>query len=474
MSTPPIIFISSDQHRADSLGCSGHPCVRTPHLDKLAAGGLRFDRAYADCPVCIPQRTTWLTGVKSHTYGKPDYAEHYRMDYPRERMLGSLMSRAGYQTALIGKTHWHTEPSFRGGFETVIRDKRLAEAIRRRVGRPGATFSGIGFNELHPGPSHVPPELYSSDWLVDQALDFLEHRDRTQAPFLWLSLTDPHPPNTIHEPYYSMYDGAGIPAPVRGDWTETGRPFSEVCRRESWNYPRLEGAALEKARAVYYGKITNLDHQLGRLFGKLQVEGLFDRAWIVYTSDHGEFLGDHDLIGKRSFLEASARVPLIVRPPTDFAAEPGRRTEALVCLDDLLPTFCAIAGTAAPEGVTGKSWMPLLDDTADRLHEFQHGNIAGSHMYHDGRYKYLYDSVDGSELVFDTAEDPGDLRDLSADETLTARLRQAFAAHLEAEGHPHWQDGAVLNEGREPPPLHRLRAATPNGWRAIGDGTWPV
>ncbi len=117
---PNVLFVTSDQHRADTLGCAGHPCVRTPHLDKLAQMGIRFDRAYADCPVCIPARTTLVTGIQAHVYGKPDYAIDYRIERRRELFLGSLLTQAGYQTQIMGKTHWHTEPSFRGGFEGVV------------------------------------------------------------------------------------------------------------------------------------------------------------------------------------------------------------------------------------------------------------------------------------------------------------------------------------------------------------------
>lgn len=458
------------------MGCAGHPVVRTPHLDKLAASGLRFSNAHADCPVCIPQRTTWITGIKSHNYGKPEYAASFRVGRTARQMLGGLMTGAGFQTGLIGKTHWHTEESFRGGFETVIRETRLAVEIERRLGRPGATFSGIGFNALNPGPTHVPPQLYSTDWIVDQGLDFLEHRDRTQPFFLWLSFTDPHPPNTIHEPYYSMYDSCQIPPTLHGDWAESDRePFTLRAQRESFNYPRMGESELGKARAVYYGKVTNLDHQIGRILGKLQADKLFEETWIFYTSDHGELLGDHGLFSKRCFLNASSQVPLILRPPASINAGPGRVTEALVMLDDLLPTFCDLAGADVPQGVTGKSWLPLIRGDSQPPHSVQHGQIANNHLLHDGRFKYLYFADDGAELVFDCLNDPNDLRDLALlDRDLTTRLRGVLVEHLEQEKHPHVQDGELVVLRTPQPGLEKLRARISHGWGAVGEGRWPV
>ena len=421
---PNILLITSDQHRADCLGVAGHPCVRTPHLDKLAAAGVRFSNAYADCPVCIPQRTTLVTGIKSHTYGEPRYSETYRIPRDRRDFLGSLITEAGYQTCIVGKTHWHTDPSFRGGFETVISHELLGVEIARRCGRPGSHFTGLGWNELNPTASLLPPELYSTDWLVDRALDFLRFRDRTQPLFLWLSLTDPHPPNVIHEPYYSMYDRSPIPEPILPAWADDdGCPLAIRRHREGYNGPRMRADELRKARGVYYGKITNLDHQIGRLLGQLAAGGQLRNTTIVYASDHGEMLGDCGDMAKSSFIDASARVPLIVRPAADAAVEPGRTIDALVCLDDLLPTLCGIAGARVPDDITGKSWQPLLRGETGSLHDFQHGQIENSHMFHDGRLKYLYFVEDGSELLFDTVADPCDETDLSGDESLCGPIR---------------------------------------------------
>jgi arylsulfatase A-like enzyme len=461
---PHILLITSDQHRADTLGCAAHPCVRTPHLDQLAYEGVRFDKAYVDCPICIPARTTLITGIQSHVYGMPSYAPNYRIERPREGFLGSLLTQAGYQTQLIGKTHWHTPGSFRAGFENIIGLGQLNKQRTRETKR-GANLHGLGANELSPSDSLLPPHLHASDWIVDRCVEVLETREQEQPLFLWASFIAPHPPLCIHEPYYSMYDHSAIPEAVMPSWIdEPDCPLAQYEHRWAWNSGPLSPDELRKARAVYYGLVTNLDHQLGRLFGTMMKQGMWDDTLVIYSSDHGEMLGDLGDVGKMSFYEASARVPFIVRPPLEWQTEPGRVQKSLIEWADVLPTLCEVARVEAPGDVTGRSILPLVRGEAERIRDTLHGQIDNSHMMHDGRYKYLYGAADGSEQLFDTDQDPHDEHPLHDAERMAA-LREAFAAHLRDEGHAHWQDGQVLNLGRDKAPRHRLRAQNPGGWR---------
>lgn len=188
MTQPNILLITSDQHRGDTLGCYDHPCIQTPHLDQLAYEGVRFDNAYSDCPVCIPARTTLITGIQAHHNGMPSYNAPYRIQRARDKFLGSLITGAGYQTCLVGKQHWHTPHYFRAGFETVvplakIRKQRLAGKWEPFVHEHGGS-AGIGFNELTPDMSHVPPELQQSTLIANECLDFLTYRDVDQPFFL--------------------------------------------------------------------------------------------------------------------------------------------------------------------------------------------------------------------------------------------------------------------------------------------------
>lgn len=314
MRQPHILLVTSDQHRADSLGCAGHPLVRTPHLDQLAREGTRFRRATTECPVCIPARTGLITGVHAATYGMPSYADQFRFERPREQLLGGLMTAAGYQTALVGKRHWHRDSTCTGGFEHIVPIERCKRQQSLASGGWGFP-SGCGANELSPGLFPLEQELYSTNWTIDRCCELLSERDQTRPLFLWCSLVDPHPPLAIHEPYYSMYQQADIPAPVVGDWVDGDAcPLPHLEHASGWG-GRLGPDELRAAAAVYYGMITNVDHQLGRLFGMFQRLGLWQDTLVIYTSDHGEMLGDHRDAGKSSFYRSASDIPYIVRGP---------------------------------------------------------------------------------------------------------------------------------------------------------------
>lgn len=468
---PNIILITTDQQRGDCLGISGHPCLSTPHLDRLGYEGVNFKRAYSNCPICIPARTTMITGIDAHNNGKAAYAQDYRVDRSADQMLGGLITNAGYQTQIIGKTHWHTEQSFRAGFENVIQQNQLYDARRAHHGRPTARFEGMGFNEMNPSLSQYPQELYSSDWTVDQSIRFLDYRDKTVPFFLWVSLTDPHPPITIHEPFYSMYDNTDIPEPIRADWTENDDECPAAIRYHLtvYNPGPMKPWELKKTRAVYYGMITNLDHQLGRLFGRLMMEKEWDDTWVIFTTDHGEHLGDFGNFTKSSFLESSARLPFLIRPPKEFDFSAGEESGSLVELADILPTIAEIAGAEIPEDVMGKSLIPIIKESSAKVRDFLHGHIDHSHMYHDGRYKYLYFGEDGKELLFDLQNDPEEKENIIATSSEADRLRKAFIAHLEEEKHEHLVDGKLLNYHEKLKSSQQLKQQNCMGW---GGAAW--
>lgn len=462
---PNIVFITTDQHRGDTLGSAGHPCVRTPHLDKLAQMGVRFDRAYSDCPVCIPARTTMVTGVQAHRYGMPSYNDKFRIDRPREQFLGSLLTQAGYQTQIMGKTHWHTEQTFRAGFEHIVWEHQYNDWAKQQNGNRRVDQSGIGMNEPFADYNHLPPEWTMTNWLVDHCVEFLHYRDQTQPFFLWLSVIDPHPPMTIHEPYYSMYDDEDIPEPVVPEWIyDDACPYDLRRHREVWNSVRMKPMALRKSRGVYYGMITHIDHQIGRLLGSLNATKSLHNTWIVFASDHGEMLGDMDDMGKSTFLEPSTHVPLIICPPAHMKVERGKVIDSLVGLDDLLPTFCSISGAEMPSDITGHNLLPLVYGTKERVREHYHGQIDSSHMFHTGKYKYMYCVEDGKELLFDAINDRQERNPILDQPELLADIRAQFIAHLQAENHEHLQHGSLVNMEIKQQTDQQLRAHNVYGW----------
>jgi arylsulfatase A-like enzyme len=327
-------------------------------------------------------------------------------------------------------------------------------------------MTGIGGNEFYPVLNHLPPELQSTQWVVNRSLEFLRYRDRTQPFFLWVSLLDPHPPTSTIEPYYSMYDDEDIPDPVFPEWaSDDCAPYSIYRSRLAFNAASMSRREMRKMRGVYYGMITYIDHQLGRLFGRLQLDGLWDNTMVVFTSDHGEKLGDFGDLAKSEFLESTARVPFIVKPATASDGERGVETDAPVELADLYSTICDVAGAQTPSDVTTKSFLPILTGAAPKVRDSLYGQINNSYMFHDGRYKYLYFADDGAELAFDVERDRLDLHDLSGDKQLTSALRSRFIERAREIGSDVLDPrGELRNEGRAKPSAREIRRQNPMAW----------
>ncbi len=448
------------------MGCAGHPAVRTPHLDQLAREGIRFTRATTECPVCIPARTGLLTGIHPAIYGMPSYADAHRFERPRDQLLGSLMTRAGYQTVLVGKRHWHRDPSCTGGFETVIPIERCKRQQSLAAGGWGFP-SGTEANELSPSPFPLSQDLYSTNWITDRCCEVFAERDETRPLCLWASYVDPHPPLAIHEPYYSMYRHQDLPTPVTADWVDSEDcPLDHLEHALAWG-GRLGPAELQDAAAVYYGMITNLDHQLGRLFGMLQTMGILDNTLILYTSDHGEMMGDHGDAAKSSFYHSASDIPFIVRPPKSWEVKPGQEHPALVGLTDLLPTLCHTAGVTPPEDVSGRDLTPIVRQGADRVRDSFIGAIDGRYLVENGEHRWLYHVADGKEQLFRT-DDRYEEQPLPCDAQTTGPFRQELIRFLSNAGSPDIVDGDLRNDHRTPPPLNELRARNLLGLPAAG------
>jgi arylsulfatase A-like enzyme len=205
-----------------------------------------------------------------------------------------------------------------------------------------------------------------------------------------------------------MYHRSPIPPARVPEWVRREpRPHWLGRQHATYSDPPMGADELRDARAVYYGKVTNLDHQLGRLLATLMARDLWDDTLLVYTSDHGEMLGDFDLLAKSNFLDAAANVPLIVRPPHDWAGRRGQRCDALCCGEDLLLTFCRAAGADPPPDAPGCDLLQLLDaDTRPGDEPLLHGNLRTQHMIRDDQHKFIYDSADDAWVWFRPGTDP--------------------------------------------------------------------
>jgi arylsulfatase A-like enzyme len=472
---PNILLVTADQQRYDASGGAGPSFLRTPHYDHLRRGGVTFTRAYSDCPLCVPARVSIMNGRQAAVHGQTGNGPTGPF-IPRDASLPSVLRSLGYATAAIGKMHFGPERA-RHGFDEMILPADYYRQMDRAAHPWRPMRHGMGQNELYPAMATVPEALTLTSWTAEQCVEYIrERRDPTAPFFLWCSFSKPHPPLDPPEPYYSMYRASPIPAPAAGTWRDSPR-CPEAIRRasEEWSSDQLPPELLREARAAYYGLITQVDYNLGRVFAALQDFDLFDETLIVYTSDHGEFLGDHRLAAKSFLHEGAAHVPFAVRPPKSWNLHPGAVSEALVTHADILPTLAVAAGGAAPAGCDGIDLLALLrGSAAPRRH--LHG-VTGradapdgpvSMGVTDGRWKYLYYPEGPAEQLFDLAADPMELVDLADRPEHAARAaelreeirrwhaerRTGFAPELRLPERPRRTEAAEERRARVWPGYH--------------------
>lgn len=434
---PNLVLIVTDQQRGDALGIEGHPVLQTPYLDELAAAGARFTRAYTACPICIPARRTMMTGRKPHRQGTlANY--NTRLEGPT---LPGVLAAAGYQTHLVGKLHFWPHRA-RYGFQSAdwadspsaSGDNDYQRFLRRSgVTAPRASDAhGANGNGWVARPWHMEERFHFSNWCADCAIDFLDRRDPSCPFFLNVSFLHPHQPCTPPRDYYDRYMAMDLPEPVVGNWARVFDGPQRGLPVAAWRVA-LTAAQQKQFQAAYYASINHIDDQIARFLGLLPRDTV-----VVFASDHGEMLGDHQWIRKRSPYEGSARVPLLMRFPKSLGIPGGQVIDRPVELMDIMPTLLDAAGVDVPEGVDGSSVLPLLRGQTE-WRPYVHGECcimetinSGMQYLTDGRRKYIWLPGRGQEQYFDLENDPREMHDLAGD--------TRYAAEVE-----HWR-GLLIKE----------------------------
>jgi len=428
---PNIIFINTDQQRGDCLSIEGHPVLLTPNMDGIAAAGVRFTHFYSGCPSCIATRRSMMAGQTAQTHGMVGY--HGRTEWNAPPTLPGVLRDAGYQTRLIGRSMHQHPPRKRYGFQEMETECHTGAhdylEWLQRVGPQdsGGTYGGgVMHNDWTARPWHLPEHLHFTNWVLHRTLRFLENRDPSCPYFLTMGFVAPHPPLHPPAPYFERYLRTGVPAPAIGDWAEP--PAFPRTGGGDWVAPsevNLTGEALLSARAGYYGLINHVDDQLRRLLNPvIGIGGHLQRDTIVvFTSDHGEMLGDHYLWRKSRAYEASARVPFLVQAPEQFGLQRGSTIGAPCTHADIMPTLLEMAGIEVPETCDGRSMLPLMRGEDVAWRDYVHIEHVPNDMgLTDGREKYIWEPRTGREQFFDLTADPNECHDLSASEAHADRL----------------------------------------------------
>lgn len=420
--TPNILVICTDQFRADAMGCAGNSFIKTPNLDQIAERGVRFSRAYCTSPVCIPTRISMMTGLYPHTLGKE---AHVRMNIDsRIRTLPQYFKQAGYRTGIIGKTHfWPPSEAYGSEYARITIDRHLSDELEGH----DAYLSYLkeqGLLHIE-DESLLPEEHYRTNWTARETDRFISMQD-DRPFFLFCSFVKPHPKFDPPAPWNTMYDSTEIPLP-NTDVSELENKPSAVT--QSMRPDRLEDIdAWRKKARLYYSLISLVDHAVGQIMDSLKESGLLENTLVLFTSDHGEFLGDHFFIAQKEFFhEPSGSIPFICAGP---GVIPGAVCDNVVGQIDLFPTVLEAAGIPVPHRAQGISLSPYLSEpTTPSLREALFGELlrgihtpeglwwTGHKMVRTDRYKYLYYSRGWrepgfEEELYDIGEDPKEMNSL--------------------------------------------------------------
>ncbi len=464
---PNILFIFTDQWRGDCLSITGHPVVETPNLDELARGGTVFTSAFSPCPSCIAARASLFTGLSPGSHGRLGYQDQVPWRYTDT--LAELLAAGGYETHCVGKTHFYPQRLPLGfqsmdsyeaqqNFDGKYVNDYHAWLEKMTDGRVREFDHGLQSNSWVARPSHLPEELHNNTWVTTRSIEFLRQRDRSRPFFLFTSFHRPHPPIDPPQVFWDMYKDREVDPPPVGDWAdEHDVPMEGV---NSWR-GRLPADVLARSRRGYYAQMAHIDNQLGRLFNRMRRELETGPTWVIFSSDHGEMLGDHHLFRKSYAYQGSAHVPLIICPPGGPQAreiydprESSHLCAAPVTLTDLYPTILEIAGAAAPGRTDGRSLLPLAAGAKSlEGREYVHGEHArcyvednGNQYLTDGREKYIWFPLSGREQLFNLASDPNELHDLAAEARHRDRL-ELWRARMVKELAPRKEDG--LSDGKK-------------------------
>jgi arylsulfatase len=483
-SRPNILLIMTDQQRGDCLGIAGHPGLLTPNMDHLAASGVRFTRGYSTCPSCVPARRSLMSGQHPASTGMVGYRDGVEWEKPPP-LLPQVLRDAGYQTALVGRSMHLSPPRKRYGYEQVIHtshsdpDNDYNQFLRRHGIDPhdGAYGTGVMHNDFTARPWHLEERLHPTHWTVTEALKWLDRRDPTAPFFLTVSFLAPHPPLNPPAAYFERYLRMDLPEPVIGDWA-TPPENDGLGLDVSSPKVHLRDEMLRSAMAGYFGLINHIDDQMRRLLnGVTGVDRLTGgNTIIVFTSDHGEMLGDHYGWRKSVPYEGSANIPLLIRPARGSGFGSGVVRDEPVCLEDIMPTLLDMAGLPIPDSVDGRSLVQLMHNQDVPWREHLHIEHAPQHhTLTDGRQKFIWWVADGREQFFDLTADPRECRDLIADPAVEPCIERWRAALIEElAGRPEgFSDGQRLIPGvRYPATLNHV-AASPAAARWPDRGALP-
>jgi arylsulfatase A-like enzyme len=438
---PNIIFLESDDHNFQSLGCMGEP-VKTPNIDRLAARGVLFRNNICQGTACAPSRNSLLTGSYPHNTGV-----YYNPDGNMDAGVWTFplaLQRSGYSTALIGKNHFRPNSEYVGeiaykpydlqirdlntlGFEYIhaiggkvisatgtatpphsnayrdyLREKGVLEKLENDYEKNRKEIPAISSS-----PSALSEEDCEDSYIARQVIQFLQNYSGDKPFFIWTDFVSPHPPADAPEPYASMYDVKKMRMPI-SDPLEKAPPRVKALAE---GLKKIKPEDYQKFRTGYYAMITALDTQIGHILDALEKKGELDNTVIIFAGDQGSLLGDHGLWGKGSYYKGSANSPLIIAGVPSI--QKGKTIDSPVELLDVAKTILEVAGAPDPDlkKCRGYSLMPFLTGNGSFQGKEAFAEEADWQLIQDSQYKYV--RYPEQNILFDLKNDPNELHNLA-------------------------------------------------------------
>ncbi len=478
MTRPNVLLIVADHWFSSLLGVAGHPAVQTPVLDQLARNGLRFTNAYSEHPVCLPARRSLMTGTPARIHG--DRSFQPTLEMPDLPTLAQCFRDAGYQAQAVGKIHVYPQRN-RIGFDDVLLDDEGRsifgvtddyEIYLGEAGYVGRQFDhGLSNNGYAWRPWHLPEETHPTNWATRMTARAIKRRDPTRPSLWYCGYRHPHPPLVPLQSYLDLYRDIEIDPPLTSDWSaeRAGLPYNAQATQSRGDVVNEQQAIA--ARRAFYALCSHIDHQIGSLMGTLRDEGILDDTIVLFTSDHGDMLGDHGMWAKQVFYQPACGIPMILMGTAgDERVGFQREDDRLVCLQDVMPTLLDLCGIGIPQSVVGQSM--LSENRRSYLYgEFGEGPHS-SRMLRNGRYKLIWYPCGNHFQLFDLQDDPRELRDLAGDPELAPTLA-AFKRLLADE--LYGADEAWVEKGELVGEAARAFAPGPNRSVSATRGRqWPV
>lgn len=473
-----LLFLMTDQQRFDALSCAGNKVLHTPNLDRLASEGVRFSNAYTNCPMCVPARAVILTGHSTNTLGIRCNGDYDKEDVPKVKTFDNILSSLGYATEYYGK--WHTVDEFSRTYRNYVKktgkhtpegklsqrdaylrwlelDKQFPERPPGR-GELRDNYSmrsykpdradwrfkmspGEAANNYHQAGSYgwlqMPSDCTRTAFTAEEVCRALNHLSARNRPFsLTCSFGPPHPPTILPRPYYGRYSPSQCNPPASIHDPMEGSPYAKkAALEEMQRYKNPE--ILRYVISDYYGLVKEVDDWVGRILYRLEYFGLFNNTLVVFTSDHGEMLGDHGMYSKFIFYEGSVHIPLIMRLPGVIPA--GIVVDNPVSHIDIFPTLLDYLGVRGHKS-EGRNLRHLIDGfypASDFCVSSSLGNSTPNYMVRSGDWKLMIGDSPKSRAVdalYNLKEDPDEMnnliwenkpiskRDVEVAEDLKARL----------------------------------------------------